>query len=693
MAKSKKGSSKSTADAQIRNIGIIAHIDAGKTTTSERILFYSGKEHRLGEVDEGTATMDWMPQEQERGITITSAATTLYWDDFRINLIDTPGHVDFTAEVERSLRVLDGAVAVFCGVGGVEAQSETVWRQAGRYDVPRIAFINKLDRVGADFFRALDSIRDRLRANPVPVQIPYGAEKDYVGCIDLIENRLVYNEEESQGSVVEIRDIPDEMVEEASKWRENLFDAIAEFDDELMTAYLEEKEVSPDSIRKALRKGTLARKIQPVLCGTALRNKGIQPLLNAICYYLPAPPDIGTVHGVHPRSEDAIQRKLEPSERFSALAFKSAVDPHGDLTYLRIYSGKLDVGEQILNVGRNGRERVQKIFLMHSSERKSLQTAEAGEIVAVVGLKKTYTGDTLCDPKHPILLEALRFPDTVVSMAIEPRSIADKDKLLEALDKMARDDPTFDATEDRETGQTVISGMGELHLEIIKERLEQEFRVVARVGKPRVSYRQTIRGSQRGSSVFEKQIGQKSHYAKVELEISSDDSIEKPVVETKVDKAIVPLEFHPAIQDGVEGAVAGAPLGFALIKMRALVDHAETRQNEGSEIAFTTAAAAAVHHALDAAEVVTLEPLMRFEIQVPEEYFGNIQKDFNKRRALVQDSGMNGDLRVVRGTVPLAEVFGYTTILRSLTQGRGSISLEPETYAPVPRDVQARLSF
>jgi elongation factor G len=694
MAKSKKSSTKPTADTHIRNIGIIAHIDAGKTTTSERILFYAGVEHRLGEVDDGTATMDWMQQEQDRGITITSAATTLYWNDHRINLIDTPGHVDFTAEVERSLRVLDGVVAVFCGVGGVEAQSETVWRQADKYGVPRIAFINKLDRVGADFFRALESIRQRLHANPIPVQIPYGVEKDFAGSIDLIENCLIHNDEESQGAKVELRDVPVEMVEEVATWRERLIDAVAEFDDELMQAYLDDGDVNPEGIRRALRKGTLARKIQPVLCGSALKNKGIQPVLDAICSYLPAPGDIGVVRGENPKSHDQIERKLDPSERFSALAFKSTIDPHGDLTYLRIYSGVVDAGAQVLNVGRETRERIQKIFLMHSNDRDARESAEAGEIVAVVGLKNTFTGDTLSDPKNQILLEHLQFPDTVIAMAIEPRSIADRDRLIESLDRMASDDPTFRSSTDKETGQIVISGMGELHLEIIKERLLQEFKVEARVGKPRVSYRQTIQSRERGAATFEKMIGQKAHYAHVELEIFPDEAVEHPEVENTVSKAVVSLEFHPAIVDGVEGALeSGGNLGYPLTKMRVVVDRASMRQNEGSAIGFTTAAAEAFHSALDAADVVILEPVMKFEVQVPEEYFGPVNNDFNKRRALVTGTDRIGDLQIVRGTVPMAEVFGYTTVLRSLTRGRGSISMEPDTYVPVSPGEAQRLSF
>ncbi len=702
MAKSKSSQSKKRSvrqyDSKIRNIGIIAHIDAGKTTVSERILYYSGKEHRLGEVHEGSAKMDWMPEEQERGITITSAATTIYWphrgDRHRVNLIDTPGHVDFTAEVERSLRVLDGAVGVFCGVGGVEAQSETVWRQANRYGVPRVAFVNKLDRVGSDFFAVVEAMRVRLGANPVIIQIPYGREKDFKGQIDLIDRELLLYEEDSLGAKMILKQIPDDIRPEADRWRDRLIETAAEFDDQLMSSYLDGEDVDPQLIRRALRKGTLAFKIQPVLCGSALRNKGIQPLLEAVCDYLPAPEDIGAVAGTHPKTGQSVQRRLDPDDYLSALAFKSAVDPHGDLTYLRMYSGRLRVGDQVQNVTRENRERIQKIFLMHANEREQIEEALAGEIVALVGLKETYTGDTLCDGKHPILLEALSFPDTVISMAIEPRSIADRDRLLEAVERIARDDPTFRSATDRETGQLVISGMGELHLDIIKERLSREFRVDARIGTPRVAYRQTILGEHVGEGIFERQVGQRAHFAKVSVRIRHDESVDRPLVESRLSKEIVPLEFHPSIEEGVRGAVeSGGNLGFPLTKISATIEGAEYRQPEASAVAYVTAAADAVHRAMERAENVLLEPVMRFEIQVPDAYYGAVNNDFNRRRAIIAESELQGDLRLVRGTVPLAEVFGYTTVLRSLTQGRGNISLEPESYAPVPAGVAERFLY
>ncbi len=689
----KKGQVRSYT-SKLRNIGIIAHIDAGKTTVSERILYYSGKEHRIGAVDEGTATMDWRPEEQERGITITSAATSLNWGEYRINLIDTPGHVDFTAEVERSLRVLDGAVGIFCGVGGVEAQSETVWRQANRYQVPRIAFVNKLDRTGADFYRVIESMRERLNANPVPVQIPFGIEKEFQGTVDLIEMKLIRYDEASQGSDLIYEEVPEELAEDAAKWREFMIETAAEFDDDLLNSYLEDGDVSPEAIRSALRAGTLSQKIQPLLCGTALKNKGVQPLLDAVCSYLPAPEDIEIVEGLHPRSEDGITRKLVPDEYFSALAFKSDVDSHGTLTYLRIYSGVLKAGGQVLNVTQNERERIQKLFLMHSNERTQLEEAQAGDIVGVVGLRTTATGDTLSDTKHPILFEALRFPETVIAMAIEPRSIADRDKLLEAIELLGKDDPTFRSQLDEDTGQLVVSGMGELHLEVIKGRLLREFKVDARVGKPRVAYRETLQGEGRGSAVFEKLVGQKNHYAQIVVQVSHDDDLEGTEVVNKLSKETVPLEYHPDIEEGVRGAIeSGGSYGFPLIHVRAEIVDGDFRQGDGSSVAYATAASQALSDAISKLSTVILEPIMRFEVQVPEEYYGSVVNDFNKRRAVVGETDLAGDIRLVRGTVPLAEVFGYTTVLRSLTQGRASISMEPETYAQVPPDVQAKFEY
>jgi elongation factor G len=693
-AQKKHEETKGSHASKIRNIGIIAHIDAGKTTVTERILYYTKKEHRIGEVDEGTAAMDWMPQEQERGITITAAATSLYWNGYRINLIDTPGHVDFTAEVERSLRVLDGAVGVFCGVGGVEAQSETVWRQANRYRVPRIAFVNKLDRVGSDFFRVLDSIRKRLNAVPVAVELPIGREREFEGVVDLIERREIRFDEESRGEKLLVGEVAPERQEEVEEWRARLLEAAADFDDQVMAAYVEGREVGPAAIRAALRKGTLALKINPVLCGSALKNRGIQPLLDAVLAYLPAPEDVGSVAGIHPKTQQEITRDLTPEARFCALAFKSMSDPHGDLTYLRIYSGRLTLGDQVLNSRNEQKERIQKMFLMHANHRERIESAEAGEIVAVVGLRSTFTGDTLTDPHHPILLERLRFPETVISMAIEPKSTADRDRLQEGLEKLSREDPTFKWREDEETGQLVISGMGELHLEILQDRLFREFKVDANVGKPRVAYRQTVRSTATGEGLFERQIGGKNHFARVRVRVVPEAGSEKPTLENLVKKDVVPLEFIPAIEEGVRGSLeSGGTLGFPMIQLRVIIESAEFRPGEASAIGYTTAAALAFEDALTRSEAVVLEPLMRFEIQVPDEYYGGVTNDLNKRRALIRESDVQGPFRMLRGAVPLAEVFGYTTVLRSITQGRGSISLEPEAYTPVPPEVAARFRF
>ncbi len=685
---------KTATSRHIRNIGIIAHIDAGKTTVSERLLFYTGKEHRIGAVDEGTAALDWMPQEQERGITITAAATTLFWRNHRLNLIDTPGHVDFTVEVERSLRVLDGAVGVFCGVGGVEAQSETVWRQANRYRVPRLAFVNKLDRVGSDFSRVLKSIRHRLHAEPVAMQVPIGTEKSFEGVIDLIERREIRFDEASQGEKLLFSDVSPGRVAEVEEWRDRLVAAAADFDDGIMSSYLGGKEIPAASIRAALRKGTIALKIHPVFCGSALRNRGIQPLLDGIVDFLPSPDDIGVISGTHPKSGKAIDRELSSKSYFASIAFKSMFDPHGDLTYLRVYSGKLKVGEQVLNPRTEQRERVQKIFLMHANHRERVESAEAGEIVAIVGLRSTVTGDTLCDLHHPILLERLRFPETVISMSIEPRSTADSDRLQESLEKLAREDPTFKWVKDGETGQLVISGMGELHLEIKQDRLLREFKVEASVGKPRVAYRQTIAGPAVGVGVFERQIGGKNHFARVRVRIEPAPHVSRPVVTSLLRKDQVPLEFHPSIEEGVRGAIdAGGTLGFPMIQLNAFIESADFRPGEASPIAYTSAASAAFGEAVSKAAAVILEPLMRFEVQVPEEYYGGVTTDLNRRRTMIRESDVQAGLRVLRGTVPLAEVFGYSTTLRSLTQGRGTISLEPESYSPVPTDVANRFRF
>ena len=679
------------ASPPLRNIGIIAHIDAGKTTVSERILFYSGKEHRMGEVDSGTATMDWMPEEQRRGITITAAATTVPWKGHRINLIDTPGHVDFTAEVERALRVLDGAVGVFCGTAGVQAQSETVWRQADRYAVPRLAFVNKLDRVGSDFFRAVESLRSRLGANPVPLQIPLGSEKEFSGVIDLLEMRAVRFDEDSLGEKISHEDLDSDMRAAAEPWRARLVEAAVEGEDSLIERYLQGQEIPIADLKAALRRATIARRLTPVLCGAALRNKGIQPLLDAVCDYLPAPEDVKVVRGTHPHTGKEVERRLSPDDHLSALAFKMAADPHGDLVYARVYSGVLREGQQIWSSRTGKRDRVQKIFIMHANDREKVVEASAGAIVAVVGFRETSTGDTLADPSHPILLEPPRFPETVVTMAIEPVTIADRDKLLESLDKLSREDPTFRWRTDKETGQLVVSGMGELHLEIIKERLLREFHVAANVGSPRVAYRQTISREAEAEGSFERQIGMRNHRATVTLSIEPAPESLKSTITSEIRKDTVPLEFHPAIEDGVRGALeSGGVLGFPLIQMRVTIRRADFNPAESSAVAYTAAASAAFERALEKAGTVILEPVMEFEIQVPDSYYGAVSTDLQKRRADLKGVDLEGGLRILRGLVPLAEVFGYPNVLRSLSQGRAAITLEPRSYSPVPEAVAAR---
>jgi len=675
----------------VRNIGIIAHIDAGKTTVSERILYYTHREYRMGEVDTGTATMDWMPEEQRRGITITAAATTVEWKTFCLNLIDTPGHVDFTAEVERALRVLDGAIGIFCGTAGVQAQSETVWRQADRYRVPRIAFVNKLDRVGSDFFRVVEAIRGRLNANPVPLQIPVGREKEFEGVVDLIERRVIRFDAESLGEKLLISEVDESLRPEVDSWRDKLIEAVAEIDDELLEHYVAGEEVSAGAIKKAVRKGTLARKITPVLCGAALRNKGVQPLLDAVCDFLPAPEDIEFVVGTQPTTKKEIQRALTAKEHLSALVFKAVADQHGGLVYVRVYSGRLEEGQQVWNSRTGKRDRAQKLYLMHSSDREKVDAVEAGNIVAVMGFKDTSTGDSLADPAHPILLEPLRFPESVASMAIEPVSIDQRDKLLEALDKLAREDPTLRWRADEDTGQLVIAGMGELHLEIVKDRLLREFRVEAAVGAPRVAYRQTLAEPAEAEGVFEKQVGGRNLFAKVCLRLEPTPDATRPTVMSELRKELIPLEFHPVINEGVKEALdSGGVLGFPLIQLRVRILGAEFRPQESTAPAYNAACATAFQLALERAGVTILEPVMRFEIQVPDAYYGTVSTDLGRRRAAIQEVNLEHDMRIIRGCVPLSEVFGYSGTLRSLSQGRATISLEPEAYVPVPREVEER---
>ena len=682
------------AKRSIRNIGVIAHIDAGKTTVSERMLYYSHKEHRMGEVHSGTATMDWMPEEQRRGITITAAATTIDWNDLQINIIDTPGHVDFTSEVERSLRVLDGAVGVFCGTGGVQAQSETVWRQADTYDVPRLVFINKLDRIGSNFFRVLEAIRAKLGSNVVAAQVPIGREKDFDGVVDLVERRALRFDSQSLGEKVIEEDVPEELAAEVEACREKLIEAAAEFDDGLMESYVEGRDISAEELRAAIRTGTLLGKLVPVFAGAALRNLGVQPLMDAVGHYLPAPGDLDAVEGTNPHNGAEVVRSLNAAEPFCALAFKTVADSHGDLVYIRIYSGKLKAGAQVLNSRTGKKDRAQKLYLMHANHREQLDEAVAGNILAVVGFRHTSTGDTISDPANAIALEPPVFPERVITMAIEPISTEDRDKLLECLEKLAREDPTFGWKTDKDTGQLVISGMGELHLEIVVERLEREFKVEANIGKPRVSYRQTIMEACEGVGIFDHKLGERSQYAEVRVNVGPGAGAGSCEIVNLLSKEDVPLEFHPAVVESLEAAVeSGGTLGLPLMRIRVTVTGGGTRQGEASAVAFATAANVAFDNALNSSQSFVLEPTMRFEIQVPEEYYGAVSTDLNQRRTDIREVDLEGGLRILRGLVPLAETFGYTSRLRSLTQGRGTISLQPESYSAVPKEVAARFQL
>ncbi|MDW8106297.1 MAG: elongation factor G [Armatimonadota bacterium] len=672
-----------------RNIGIAAHIDAGKTTTTERILYYTGRIHRMGEVHEGAATMDWMEQEQERGITITSAATTCFWKGYRINIIDTPGHVDFTVEVERSLRVLDGAVAIFCAVGGVQPQSETVWRQANRYKVPRIAFVNKMDRVGADFFRVVDRIRERLNANAVPIQIPLGQEENFQGVVDLITMQAVYWLDE-KGTQYEYRPIPAELQAQAEEWRERMLEAAAEVDDVLMERYLEGGEITPDDIKRALRTGTLQFKLVPVLCGSAYKNKGVQLLLDAIVDFLPSPVDIGAVKGIHPDTHEPVERQPSDSEPFCALAFKIQNDPFvGRLTYLRIYSGKLTKGSTVYNATKDARERIGRLLQMHANRREDIEEAFAGDIVGVIGLQQTITGDTLCDPSHPILLEPPQFPEPVISLAIEPKTKADQDKLSNALQRLAAEDPTFRISTDPETGQTIISGMGELHLEIIIDRLYREFKVEANQGRPQVAYKETIRTPAKAEGKFIRQTGGRGQYGHCVIEIEPGEPNTGIVFENKIVGGAIPREFIPAVEAGVrEAADAGVLAGYPVVDVKVRLVDGSFHEVDSSEMAFKIAGSIAFREAVMRAKPVILEPYMALEVTTPDAYVGDVIGDLNARRARIEmiEPGVGGT-QVIKAVVPLAEMFGYATTLRSLTQGRATYTMHPSHYEEAPAQV------
>jgi elongation factor G len=678
--------------ARTRNIGIIAHIDAGKTTVTERILFYTKKIYKLGEVHEGAATMDWMPQEQERGITITAAATTCFWADHRINIIDTPGHVDFTMEVERSLRVLDGAVVVFDGVAGVEPQSETVWRQADRYRVPRICFINKLDRTGADFWRCVGMIEDRLGANAVPVQIPIGSEDKFAGVIDLIRMEAILYRDDL-GSEIHIAEIPADLLDEAKKHREKLVESVAEMDDELMHKYLEGTELTEDELVRGLRLGTLQYRIVPVLTGSALKNKGVQPMLDAVVAYLPSPLDVPPVIGEHPVTHAEVLRTVDDTEPFSALAFKIAADPYvGKLAFFRVYSGTLKAGSYILNSSKGRKERIGRILQMHANHREEIEEVHAGDIAAAVGLKETYTGDTLADPEHPVILESMTFPEPVIEVKIEPKTKADQDKMGLALARLAEEDPTFRVKTDEESGETLIAGMGELHLDVLVDRMVREFKVAANIGKPQVSYRETIRRVAEGNGRFIRQTGGKGQYGHVILRL---EPLEKGTGIEFADKTVggtIPKEYMRAIDHGVRAALeTGVYAGYPMVDVRATVFDGSYHEVDSSEMAFKIAASMAVKAAVEKASPTILEPLMRVEVVMPEQFMGDVIGDLNRRRGHVEGMESRATTQVVRAFVPLSEMFGYATDLRSMTEGRASYSMELSHYAEVPGNLAAEL--
>ena len=672
-----------------RNIGIMAHIDAGKTTTTERVLYYTGRTHKIGEVHEGAAVMDWMEQEQERGITITSAATTCFWKDHRINIIDTPGHVDFTIEVERSLRVLDGAVCVFDGVAGVEPQSETVWRQADRYRVPRLCFVNKLDRTGADFNRCVTMIKDRLGAEPLLLQLPYGLESDLKGLIDLVTMKAVVWKDETLGSEYEEVDIPADMQAEVQKAREALVERAVEMDDSVMEAYLEGTEPDVAALRGCIRKGCLAFSFVPVLCGSAFKNKGVQPLLDAIVHYLPSPLDIGSVKGTDVSGENEMTREAKDSEPCAALAFKVATDPFvGSLTFCRMYSGTIETGMSLLNVVKDKKERVGRMMMMHANHREDIKKAYAGDIIAIAGLKNTVTGDTLSLSDKPILLESMDFPDPVIEVAVEPESKADQEKMSLALGRLAAEDPSFRVTSDEESGQTVIKGMGELHLEIIVDRMKREFNVNASVGEPQVAYRETITKSSDVDYTHKKQTGGAGQFARVIMSFEPLSAGEGFVFESKVVGGRVPKEYIPGVEKGLRQSIdAGIVAGFPVIDFKAVLKDGAFHDVDSSVLAFEVAARAAFREAIGKASPVLLEPVMRVEVVTPEEYMGDIIGDLNSRRGQVSGMEARGNAQVVGAMVPLASMFGYVNDLRSMSQGRASYSMHFDHYEPVPSHV------
>ena len=680
--------SRKVALKDTRNIGIMAHIDAGKTTTTERILFYTGVNHKIGEVHEGAATMDYMEQEQERGITITSAATTAFWNGNRINIIDTPGHVDFTVEVERSLRVLDGAVAVFSAVDGVQPQSETVWRQADKYEVPRMAFLNKMDRVGADFNMCVSDIKEKLGGNGVPIQLPIGAEDAFEGIIDLITMKEYLFKDETMGADYDVADVRAELLEEAQAAREHMLESVVETDDELMEKYFGGEEITEEEIKRAIRTATISGIIVPVLCGTAFKNKGIQPLLDAVVAYMPSPLDVGAVKGIDPKTEEPMERQPSDEEAFSALAFKILTDPFvGRLSFFRVYSGVLNKGSYVLNSTKGKKERMGRLLQMHANKREELDVVYSGDIAAAVGLKETTTGDTLCDESKPIILEKMEFPDTVIQIAVEPKTKADQEKMGTALAKLAEEDPTFKVTSNQETGQTLISGMGELHLEIIVDRMKREFKVEANVGKPQVAYRETINGASDVEEKYAKQSGGRGQYGHVKIKVEANPDKGYEFV-NQITGGAIPREYIPAVDKGIQEALeAGVVAGYPVQDIKVTLYDGSYHEVDSSEMAFKIAGSMAIKKAMRAANPILLEPIFKVEVTTPEEYMGDVIGDLNSRRGQVSGMTDRNNAKIINAQVPLAQMFGYATDLRSKTQGRASYSMEFEKYVQVPNNI------
>ena len=697
MASTNSTNNKNFSLKDTRNIGIAAHIDAGKTTLTERILFYTGRLHRMGETHEGASQMDWMEQEKERGITITSAATTCYWDDHRINIIDTPGHVDFTVEVERSLRVLDGAIALFCAVGGVEPQSETVWRQANKYDVPRIAFVNKMDRTGADFVNVIEMMKSRLKANPIPVHFPIGSGDMFRGVIDLIENKAIIWDDESQGMEWNAIDIPKDLESEARHWRINLLEAVAEYDDELLMKYLEGEEITPREIRNVVREATLARDITPVFAGTALKNKGVQRLLDGVVDYLPSPVDVPPVTGKNPKTDDKEERRPDEDAPFSAIAFKIASDPYvGKLTFFRVYSGTLEKGTKVYNPTTDDNERMGRLLFMHANSREDVDMVRAGDIAAAVGPKDTKTGDTLCDPDRPVVLEQMDFPEPVIRIAIEPKTQADRDKLANGLLRLAEEDPTFNVRTDEETGQTIIAGMGELHLEIIVDRLKREFKVEANVGKPQVAYREAITHTVDEHYQLKKQTGGRGQFAEVYMEVGpadedpEDEELEGEELQFVNDivGGAIPREFIPSVKKGIQSAMEQGPLaGYPIEGIKVRLYDGKYHDVDSDQISFEIAGRMGFREAARHANPVLMEPIMAVEVITPDEYMGDVIGDLNGRRGRIEKMGQRQDAQVINALVPLSEMFGYSTDLRNITQGRAIYTMQFEKYDQVPSEL------